>query len=1006
MPELYVDKIKTQIGRITGTAVADNYFPFPGQNVRIDAALKWAQATEWHTQDGSGKTVVSAGDLTLQRDSKVIPIVAAGELKQALTASNYLDSLSVVKTIYAMVRQSLPYFSVTTEKEVVRAGDTGYIDISGEHGYHIESSRIVARLYRENETGIPVKTLEFPVKQTPDGSRHGRFLFDLCADRGIYDVEVDVTDTTSGITFSKRIDKLVTVVPALCPQPADTSTGYEVSSTYDSMTTYTGKKTFEIRLWRDVGGSGLNYAEAVVPKGDRISSYERMKVGLLPAGTTLCLKIDPQEPEPYMCRFLPTGTVEANVSSENGSANFTYENPLVVTHDNPEVWNFVWQYYGAVNMGNNLRNIVLDGYGYNNTGIKFIPQSGTAYNTCFFLSSGTSDFEMFGIDIDGSGFAGIAAKTDPDANNPWFWRESGWEFKNLRIHHCTIQNTYGEGVYIGYYGTGAMSGTNTAGEKVTYHAHPLRDLRLYRTKFYHTGLDPVQINNAVGVELYELDIEKCSHKKEVNQSNTFSCTMDGRVYNCRVWDNYSIIGLIFPFLSSLEIFNCILTADKDSTVFSWTKWSESGKGDEFYDPDETLQNDTHVYKIYNNIIKGRTIATVNGNIAFSKFTMNDNVFITSSGDSSLPIFFSGEGNLFIQNNGAYDILDSYLKVADTANYNYQPNFNSLLVSAGKSGMCAYDMRGYKRWYNNVRHCGPLMGVYKDLSVPDTLVMLTGISLSDLGNKVVSVTFNYTDAMSPVKYRVGETADLSAMEWADYSDSIIYTFASIGSKTLYGQLQDADGDASEVRSVTFTVTESVGKAVISFGWNRNSLTGQVAQQFDDANKLTRVAYYYGEPIFYWEDGTQAGTLSKQDAFSASTSIMQESSKGAVTGDGGGFYPDDILKNNVVVSSNSTAVRSCLIKVSPGTYRIRIYCSTVYDRESVTFMSIQLVTGDGDGAIVHDVAIPEGYTPKNNLTEWLEAQVEVPASGVTLNWGIKDSGGAYYVCPLNIVEMTRL
>ncbi|MCS2341153.1 hypothetical protein NXV89_15680 [Bacteroides uniformis] len=37
------------------------------------------------------------------------------------------------------------------------------------------------------------------------------------SDRGIYDVEVDVTDVLTGVTFTKRINKLITVTPALAP---------------------------------------------------------------------------------------------------------------------------------------------------------------------------------------------------------------------------------------------------------------------------------------------------------------------------------------------------------------------------------------------------------------------------------------------------------------------------------------------------------------------------------------------------------------------------------------------------------------------------------------------------------------------------------------------------------------------------------------------------------------------------------------------------------------------
>ena len=44
------------------------------------------------------------------------------------------------------------------------------------------------------------------------------YTFDAVSDRGIYDVEVDVTDVLTGVTFTKRINKLITVTPALAPR--------------------------------------------------------------------------------------------------------------------------------------------------------------------------------------------------------------------------------------------------------------------------------------------------------------------------------------------------------------------------------------------------------------------------------------------------------------------------------------------------------------------------------------------------------------------------------------------------------------------------------------------------------------------------------------------------------------------------------------------------------------------------------------------------------------------
>ena len=1081
--EVHTNRLKVGIGRVQASAIADNYFPVIGQTVKIDAQTKWGQSSEWRLQDGSGSTVISAGNLIKQKDCKEVTVSAAGELVQKFTARNSLTETIVAKMIYAMRPQTLPYFNVTAQ-EIVRVGESGSLQVAMENGYN-GASEITVKVYKENEATV-YKVLQAVGRPTPDYKFPFSYYFGEASDRGIYDVEVDVTDRASGITISKRINKLITVTPQLCPKPDDTLTGYEVIATYRSQTTYAGAKNFEVRLWRNVNGSGLNYAEAITPAGDASASYGRIPVGDLPAGTTLCLMKDLQEPEDYPRRIMVQGNSPAASSSNTGTPYMTFEKPLIITHDATEILHWGWRSYGAFNLAENMRHVVLDGRGYNNTSIRFYPFSEEMfYNSCFFLTGGTTDFEMFSIDIDGAGFAGISAKTDPSVNQPWFWQENGWEFKNLKIHHCTIQNTAGEGTYLGYYGTGAMSGTNNAGEKVTYHPHLMRDLRMYRCKFHNTGFDPVQINNAVGMEVCYLDIEKCCYKKEVNQANTFSVTADGKIYNCKVWDNYSMIGIVFPFKSKLEMFNNILTCDKDSMAFSWTRWS---------DDNNPYTDDTLTFKIYNNVIKGRIIATVAGNISYSNFSMNDNVFITSEGDTELPTNFVGSGNVFIRNNEEYDVLDSYLKVGDSANYNYQPNYNSMLVSAGNNALTEWDMRGYKRWFNRVYHSGALMGIYKDESLPDASIQLlsvlinngtpstlernvliaikfrgnpikyrvgetkdlssiswTGIpvdgtidyTLSDgYGIKTVyaqvatdteesnivaatisyqeeplsldsitlsggyrntaTVVFNYSGSFVPVKYRVSETADLTDANWQIYSEVIKHAFASAGDKTLYGQLQDADGNITEIKSATITVTADAHKAIISFGWTK-ALLGNQSQLFDEANKLTRQAYY-GNPTFYWQDGIVAGSILKNDASSISSSSMVDASKGATTGDGSGIYPDEILERNIIVSTNSTAFRDCTINLPAGRYNLRFFCSSIATRDPAAYMKIRLVVDE----TTIDVPIPAGYTSKENLTDWLEQEITVPASGsFRLLWGIEDvAESGYFACPLNIVEIEVL
>ena len=715
--ETYVDKLKMQIGQASAKVKADNYFPLIGDTVTMNAETEWGQTSEWQLNTGNG-TTTEDGNLTKQKDSHQVTVGGDGELQQKFIVENYLTEAEVSKTLYAMQPQTLPYFDIETT-EVSRVGDSFTLRTVPENGYALACTG-VCRIYKENETENPAKTLTLS-PGTGTSVLETTVSFSEASERGIYDVEVDVTDTASGVTLSKRVNKLITIVPKLCPKPADTSTGYEVASTYKAQTSYSEGEVleFEIRLWRNVNGSGLNYAEMILPRGGEENSGWNAPVDIsgLPAGTTLCLKKDPYEPEPYPFRFLPTGNTDPNSTYENGTKNFTYASPLVVTHDCEDIFDWKWKNYGAVNVSGNMHNVVLDGYGYHNTGIRFnVFDERQFYNSCFFLTNGTSDWEMFGCDIDGAGFAGIMAKSDPNPNNPWYWRDNGYEFKNLRVHHCTIQNTNGEGVYWGYYSSGKMTGNNSAGSSVEYYAHLMRDIRLYRCHFYRTGLDSVQINNGVGVEVCYCDIQESAAYGSSQQEYGFSCTFDGKVYNCNIIGCNGTAMLIGPFMDGIKIFNNVIEAARFKGALQYSLWISSEN--QFADSDGNGEVDL-TYEIFNNIIKGYSIGSFNCDYGSTPgFKMCDNVIITETGNTNIPSLFTGAGNKFVKAWFEYDSIDAQLKVADSANSNYQTAHNSPLVTSGEAGMSPFDMRGYKNWYKTLCHCGPFMGKYKDIALKD------------------------------------------------------------------------------------------------------------------------------------------------------------------------------------------------------------------------------------------------------------------------------------------------
>lgn len=50
-------------------------------------------------------------------------------------------------------------------------------------------------------------------------------------------------------------------------------------------------------------------------------------------------------------------------------------------------------------------------------------------------------------------------------------------------------------------------------------------------------------------------------------------------------------------------------------------------------------------------------------------------------------------------------------------------------------------------------------------------------------------------------------------------------------------------------------------------------------------------------------------------------------------------------------------------------------------------------------------PDGFTPKDNLTVWLEQTITVGDNGFSILWGV-NSSTSYIQVPLNIIEIEKL
>lgn len=416
----YVNKLIGGIGRVKLATNVSNAFPLVGETVSLEATTKWAQKmyfTKRSTSDPSvmiGETI----DNTSQKTSVTIPVSGSGDLRQEVRAVNYrneteLFSASLIRYLYAMQPQILPYFNVKCT-EIVRVGESGTILITSENGYPDSRARTMqARIYKENETTNPVKTLTFSTGRPTLEGYIDNYTFAEASDRGIYDVEVDVTDTESGVTLTKRINKLITVTPRLAAKPVE---GQEPLMSFVS----DGYPNAKI----DVYETGVNDCYMVFNIPD-MSYYKDINVDSLPSGYDAYTLVLKKTVENGTSRIRIACTEIKGNPQQSPSPQFSENTPLVVTIDQDTpltLYGTSWNTMAFVAMW----HVVVDGRGYYNLskGIKLDRNPDKKIKLPIIqlqIADGTKYIEFFEMEITGCSFAGVSVKTDPTTANPWYW---------------------------------------------------------------------------------------------------------------------------------------------------------------------------------------------------------------------------------------------------------------------------------------------------------------------------------------------------------------------------------------------------------------------------------------------------------------------------------------------------------------------------------------------------------------------------------------------------------
>jgi hypothetical protein len=130
------------------------------------------------------------------------------------------------------------------------------------------------------------------------------------------------------------------------------------------------------------------------------------------------------------------------------------------------------------------------------------------------LENFTTNVEVDHIDIGGSGFAGIMAKTDPTCDAAT--NRGNFVMKDVVLHHNYIHETGGEGFYVGHsFWTNGMN--LSCGVR---YPHAMEGVKIYNNIVKNTGYEAIQVGSApTGAEVYNNTIENYGTRNVANQNH-------------------------------------------------------------------------------------------------------------------------------------------------------------------------------------------------------------------------------------------------------------------------------------------------------------------------------------------------------------------------------------------------------------------------------------------------------------------------------------------------------
>lgn len=176
----------------------------------------------------------------------------------------------------------------------------------------------------------------------------------------------------------------------------------------------------------------------------------------------------------------------------------------------------------------------------------------------------STNFNINHLEISGSGFAGIMAKTDPSCDLSS--DRQNFTMRDIQIHNNYIHDVDGEGMYIGYTFYNGVT-LNCSGNPVSVLPHEIKQIKVFDNIIDRPGLDGIQVTGAVeGCEIYGNTITRYGYNEVKDQTNgiQLGAGTGGLCYNNLITDGRGTGITVFGKGGNLIFNNIIVDAGKNT----------------------------------------------------------------------------------------------------------------------------------------------------------------------------------------------------------------------------------------------------------------------------------------------------------------------------------------------------------------------------------------------------------------------------------------------------------